>query len=183
MFDLTCSTNSEALDRRLESFQTSLADLSPALREIADDFREMVAEQFATQGSAGGTPWAPLAASTLRRRRGAGVGILYVTGALLRSLVEPGARAHIEEIDGGSISLGSSLPYALFHQTGTGRGFGQSVVSAPARRGDLPMRPVIVISGERSDAWVEIVRRHLEEKLLLSAKELGTAVQEVAERR
>lgn len=176
MFDLTCRTNSEALDQSLESFQASLADLSPALREIADDFREMVAEQFATQGRAGGTPWAELASSTLRRRRGAGAGILYLTGALFRSLVEPGARAHVEEIGGASLTLGSSLPYALFHQTGAGRGFGQTALGAPGRRGDLPMRPLIVISGERSDAWVEIVRQHLEEKLLLGEKELGTAV-------
>ncbi len=176
MFDLTCSTNSDALDRSLGSFQGSLADLSPALREIADDFREMVAEQFATQGSAGGTPWAELAPSTLRRRRSAGAGILYVTGALFRSLVEPGARAHVEEVGGGSLTLGSSLPYALFHQTGAGRGFGQPVLSGPARRGDLPMRPLIVISGERSDAWVEIIRQHLEENLVLGEKALGAAV-------
>ncbi len=175
MFDLTCTTNSGALDLSLESFQASLADLSPALREIADDFREMVAEQFATQGSAGGTSWAQLAPSTLRRRRSAGAGILYLTGALFRSLVEPGARAHVEEISGASLALGSSLPYALFHQTGAGRGFGQPALSMPARRGDLPMRPLIVISSERSEAWAEIVRQHLEETLLLGMKELGSA--------
>ncbi len=173
MLDLTCRVNLQALDRSLEAFQASLADLSPALRDIADDFREMVAEQFATQGRAGGTPWAELAPSTLRRRRGAG--ILYSTGALLRSLIEPGAHAHVEEISGDSLTLGSSLPYALFHQTGAGRGFGQPFLSPPARRGDLPMRPLVVLSGERSEAWVEIVRRHLESELLLSANELTTS--------
>jgi phage gpG-like protein len=172
MFDLTCRVNSEGLDRNLAAFHAALADFSPALRTIADDFREMVAEQFASEGRAGGTPWAELAPSTLRRRRRDGGGILYVTGALLRSLVEPGARGHIEEIDGESLVLGSALPYALFHQTGAGRGFGQPQLSSPTRRGDLPMRPLIVISGDRAEAWADIVRRRLEEELLLSTSEL-----------
>ena len=77
------SLNSENVDRALENFQASLADNSEALAAVADDLRRMIAKQFATEGAAAGTPWAPLAPSTLRKSRRARSGILNLTGALL----------------------------------------------------------------------------------------------------
>lgn len=158
MIEFTYAVNSEPVENALATFQESLAEQSPALRRIADDFRAMMARQFATEGWAEGTPWAERAPSTLRRRR-ASTSILYETGALLRSLTEPGAAGHVEELEGYSLTLGSRLPYARYHQTGTRR---------------MPARPLIVLSGARVERWTEIVRRSLEEKtLLLGAKELG----------
>lgn len=135
----------------------------------------MVAEQFASEGRAGGTPWAGLSPSALRRKRRAGSGILYETGALLASLRDPGAPDHVEERTGDSMVLGSRLPYALFHQTGTGWGFGRTQSAAGFRLGrGMPMRPILVVTGERSDAWVEMFRQALEERItLLGRKELG----------
>lgn len=159
MIEFSYAMNAESVEDALGAFQESLVDQAPALAQIADDFREMMARQFASQGSAEGTPWAPLAPSTLRRRR-TSPSILYATGALLRSLTEPGAAGHVEELEDQSLTLGSGLPYALYHQTGTRR---------------LPARPLIVLSGTRAERWTEIVRRGLEEKtLLLGAKELGS---------
>ncbi len=170
----TYDIDSEPVDRGLESFQSSLADNSPALALIADDFREMMAEQFATEGASGGTPWSPLAPSTLRSRRSGG-GILESTGALLASLADPDSADHVEEADSQSLTIGSSLPYALFHQTGAGRGFG--LTSIPSGRGlgrGLPMRPIVVLTDERSGSWVDMVGQGLEEKtLLLGGDELG----------
>src|SRR5438034_273641 len=110
----TYDINSESVEQALESFQNLLADNSPALKIIADDFREMIREQFASEGAAGGTPWAGLAPSTLRAPR-AGSGILNSTGALLASLTDPDSAGHIEETEVQSLSIGSRLPYALFH--------------------------------------------------------------------
>jgi phage gpG-like protein len=158
MIEFTYAVNSEPVENALATFQESLAEQSPALRRIADDFREMMAQQFASEGQAEGTPWAERAPSTLRRRR-AGTSILYETGALLRSLTEPGAAGHVEELEGYSLTLGSRLPYARYHQTGTRR---------------MPARPLIVLSGTRAERWTEIVRQEIEQKaLLLGAKELG----------
>jgi phage gpG-like protein len=158
MIEFTYTLNSEPVENALAGFQESLADQQPALAAIADDFREMIAQQFASEGRAEGTPWPPLAPATLRRRRGL-TPILYQTGALLRSLSEPGATGHVEEIEDYSLTLGSRLPYAVFHQTGTRR---------------LPARPIIVLSGARSERWTEIVRREIEQKaMLLGAKELA----------
>lgn len=170
----TYNVNSESVEQGLESFQNSLADNSPALKLIADDFREMVSEQFASEGAAGGTPWAELARSTLRSRRGSS-GILNSTGALLASLTDSDSEGHVEETDGQSLSIGSSVPYALFHQTGAGRGFGlASILSGRGLGRGLPTRPIIVLTEERSAGWVGMVGQGLREKaLVLSGKELG----------
>ena len=166
--------DSQPVNDGLEAFEISLADNSPALRLIADDFREMIAEQFATEGAAGGTPWAALAPSTLRGRR-SGSSILNSTGALLASLIDAGAAGHVEESDRQSITLGSRLPYAMFHQTGAGRGFGQSSITSGRGKGrGLPMRPLMVLSEERSGRWVKILGHGLAEKArVLRGSDLG----------
>ena len=178
MIKFTYDLNAAAVEKALQAFPAALADATPALRRIADDFREMLTQQFASQGRAEGTPWAALAPSTARRR-GPGATILYSTGALLRSLRDPGAPDHVEELAYQSLTLGSRLGYALYHQTGAGRGFGLTQLSAPAPSGTgrgraLPRRPIIVLSGARTERWVEMVRQQIEEKmLLLGGKELG----------
>ena len=139
----TATVNSEPVEQALRVFQASLAEQSPALTEIADDLRAMVTEQFASEGRAGGTPWAELAPSTARRRR-AGPSLLNVTGALLASLRDAGAPGHVEETAGQTLTLGSRLPYAIYHQTGTGTGYGQTFLPGHSKgqRG-MPMRPLI----------------------------------------
>lgn len=157
MNDFQVSINSDALDRSLADFQASLADESAALAAIADDLREMFARQFATEGAAGGTPWAPLAASTLRKRRGGG--ILVETGALRGSLVDEGAPGHVEESDGLQLLFGTDLPYAVFHQTGTRR---------------MPARPILAIPDDRAKAWLGVIQSQFEsEAPLLGKRELG----------
>jgi len=175
MIEFTFNFNPAPIDRALAAFQESLADYSPALRLIADDFREMISEQFASEGRAGGTPWAELAPSTLRRKPTGSSGILYSTGALLRSLRDSGAPGHVEELEAESLTLGSRLPYAQYHQTGTGWGVGRTESASAMRQGPgMPMRPLIVVSRQRSDVWAEMFQQALEGKaLLLSARELG----------
>jgi phage gpG-like protein len=157
MITFSYADNSEAVGKALDAFQDSLADNSPALREIADDFREMVAQQFASEGRAGGAPWAIRKSRGGARSRSAGWPLLVRTGTLRDSLTAPGA-AHIEEMDARSLTLGSRVPYAMFHQLGTRR---------------MPARPMIVLTDERRAEWTEIVRGTIEEKtVLLGAKEL-----------
>jgi len=170
----TYDLNSEPTELALDAFENSLADQSHALRLIADDFRDMIAGQFASEGASGGTAWAPLAPSTLRKR-GAGSTILDSSGALLASLTDPDSADHVEDSDGQSLAFGSSVPYALFHQTGAGRGLGEtSIPPGPGLGRGLPMRPIVVASDERSAAWVDMVAQSLEENtLVLGGSELG----------
>jgi len=170
MITFAYSDNSVAVEKSLAGFQAALADEASALGEVADDFREMVAEQFATEGRSEGTPWAS------RARRGGprgrpgqaqrhpargqaqGLPLLVRSGALRASLTRKGAAGSIEDIDGQTLSIGSRLPYAIFHQFGTRR---------------MPARPLIVLSDARSARWTEFVRRAIEEKThLLGAREL-----------
>lgn len=153
------SMNSDSLDHALADFQSSLAGDSPALAAIADDLREILAEQFSTEGAAGGSPWAPLAPSTLRKAHAARVGILQVTGALAASLVDKDAPGHVEECDGEQLLFGTGLPYAVFHQEGTRR---------------MPARPIVALAEESTARWLDAFRGGLEEKTtLLGASELG----------
>ncbi|MBZ5545368.1 MAG: phage virion morphogenesis protein [Acidobacteriia bacterium] len=173
MITFTYTDNSEAVDKALANFQSSLADQAPALQALADDFRAMIAEQFASEGRAEGTPWAPRKSP----RVGAGLAppsatlaspflsagqappLLVRTGALRDSLIGPSAPGHIEETDEASLTIGSRLPYAMFHQLGTRR---------------MPARPMIVLTDARAERWLQIVQQQINEKILaLGAKELG----------
>ena len=163
MIAFTYADNSQAVSQALESFQEALADNAPALAAVADDFREMLAQQFASEGRSGGTPW-PARVGAVReppsRKRAMQAAPLQVrTGALRDSLTTPGAAGGVEELDGGSLTLGTRLPYAMFHQLGTRR---------------MPARPLIVLSDERASKWTEIVRNAIQDRsTLLGAQELG----------
>ncbi len=173
MITFTYADNAEAVVKSLEGFEQALADQGPALREVADDFREVAAQQFATEGRAEGTPWAARAGT---RARGTGVSpvntrkmrvprrpartmqaspLLVRTGALRDSLTRKGAAAHVETIDSDGLAVGSRLAYAGFHQLGTRR---------------MPARPIIVLSGASGARWTEFVRRAIEQKALLLGK-------------
>ena len=168
MIAFTYSDNSEQISQALESFQAALTDNAPALREIADDFREMIAQQFASEGRAGGTPWAvrrggPRGRPGQGRRhsvqgQGQALPLLVRTGALRDSLIGLGA-GHVEEIDGRTLTLGTRVPYSMFHQLGTRF---------------MPARPIVVLTDARAQRWTEFVRGSMEEKgTLLGASELG----------
>jgi phage gpG-like protein len=174
MMRLDGSTNSQDVQKELEDFQASLGDFSGALTSIAEDFGQMVAEQFATQGESGGTGWADLAPSTRRRKRGGG-GILYDTGVLLRSLVDPEAPGHVETGGKLSLTIGTDLPYAMFHQTGAGWGLGQASLPPTPRHGHgVPMRPILVLTADHQKRWVGFVLRQIQsEARTLGLAELG----------
>jgi phage gpG-like protein len=174
MIQFDGSINSQTLENGLGRLQARLGDFSPSMGMIAEDFRQMAAEQFASAGAAGGTPWAPLAASTLRRKRGGG-GILEGSGALELSLTDPGSPDHQEAIDNLSLAIGTDLPYAMFHQTGAGWGLGQATPPPPPRRGHgVPMRPLLVLTPDRQERWVGFVFSEIQAEMrTLGAAELG----------
>ncbi len=172
MIAISGSINSTAVDDSLNVLQAQLSDLSPAMGLIAEDMREMEAAQFSSAGAGGGTPWAALAPSTVKRKRGRG-GILVDSGALLDSLTDPGSPEHVEAIDQLSLEFGTSLPYAGFQQTGAGWGFGEGTLPPAPRRGHgVPMRPLLVLTADREDKWVGFVARQIQSPFL-SGKELG----------
>jgi phage gpG-like protein len=102
--------------RRLDKNSLNMATVwRRAGSRIARDNRR----QFATRGAFQGTPWKPLAASTLRQKlRGGGRRqMLRKTDALFRSFT--GRPMDIEQIFAKEAHFGSSLQTAVWQQNGT----------------------------------------------------------------
>ena len=131
--------------RAFVNLRHEMMDWSPAFEIIAEDvLTPFVEQQFEKEGAAGGMRWADLAPATLEAREYPGRTILYQTGALLRSFVEKGGE-HEETITPKKLIWGSRVPYSLFHQTGTGKGFQQAsgVPTGPGTGRGMPMRKIL----------------------------------------
>jgi phage gpG-like protein len=159
MIEFRYSMQSQSLEPAIDSLREAASDPRGALEEVAADFRQMMTRQFETEGRAepAAAGWPPLSASTASRKKPRS-GLLVSSGALARSLAEPGAQGAVEIRDARSLTLGTRLPYAAFHQFGTRR---------------MPARPLIVLSAARAAKWTEIVRRGIERATVLGAEELG----------
>jgi phage gpG-like protein len=84
------------------------------IQRISEELRRRIREQFETEGAAYGDHWL----ERKRETRGSqGKPILFRTGRLKQSFLE--GPEHIEESDGQTLTFGSRVPYAIFHQLGT----------------------------------------------------------------
>jgi phage gpG-like protein len=91
---------------------------------------------------AAGAPWAPLAESTIRRRRNRDKGsirILRDTTTMQRSI------SHI--VTGGAVRVGTGVEYGKWHQGGTKR---------------MPARPFVGYDEEDEQTFFRVAIRHLE---------------------
>lgn len=123
----------DVVSRTLLRFADSVEDARPAFGAIMRIFEAAALRQFASEGAAGGEPWAPLAPSTLARKP-AGKGILENSGRLLNSLVaggSGGAGDSLRFLGRQEMRWGTSVPYAAFHQHGTSRMPRRRVVKLP----------------------------------------------------
>jgi phage gpG-like protein len=152
---------------------TELRDWSPAFRLIAHDVLEYYTlEMFRTAGRG---EWQTLAPSTFKRK--GNPAILRETGALEASFTEAGA-GHVEEITREKLIWGSLVPYALFHQTGTGKGFQKPAVAVgPGTGRGMPMRKILALT----DAMKRKMRSALVGRLAQLARQTGFAVAQAAD--
>jgi phage gpG-like protein len=84
-------------------------------QRISEELRQRIREQFLTEGAAYGQHWLERKRET---RSSQGKPLLFRTGRLQRSFQQEGPD-HIEESDGTTLTFGSRVPYAIFHQIGT----------------------------------------------------------------
>lgn len=135
------------VSRELLRFRDAAADMKPALEEIADDFLDIEERQFSSEGRYGSGGWAPLAPSTLagKVRRGYDTRILHERLRLRRSLTTRN-QDHIRKITSDSMFVGTSVPYAIYHQHGTSH---------------MPRRRPVELPARDRDNWVKILQRHL----------------------
>lgn len=116
------------LDREILRVGDRAVDAAPAFAAIADLWISETREQFNTQGRHGSGGWAPLSPATMMQKRGRfargeiqHLEILRATDRLRDSLVDRGSDDMVLDIQPGSLTYGTKVPYAGFHQTGTRR--------------------------------------------------------------
>jgi phage gpG-like protein len=144
------------VQQKFATYGADVKDLSVPFTEIADDLQADFTLNMATEGALFGGGWAPLAPSTIadRVRKGYGAGpILYRTGALANSLSGDNSGA-IKEVTPASVTVGTAVPYAGYHQTGTKK---------------MPMRRIIGLSWARRS----LIVRRLADYIRMLAAESG----------
>jgi phage gpG-like protein len=111
------------IERELLRIGDRAADASPAFDRIIDLWASETAQQFQSEGAHASGGWAPLAPSTLARKRTlfGGGRILHETGTLESSLTDRGDPNMIVQISRDEVAWGSRVGYEKFHQTGTSR--------------------------------------------------------------
>ena len=109
----------------------SIQNYRPAWPAITALYRQMMSEQFESQGARGGRRWVPLSPGYKRWKDivAPGMPILVLTGKMKASLIGKTSDT-IEQFRPASVTLGTRIRYAGYHQTGTRR---------------MPARPPIVL--------------------------------------
>jgi hypothetical protein len=80
------------IQRKMMRWTERAMDMRPAFGAVAEYLMRVEARQFDTEGAASGHPWAPLAASTKKRKEALGLRpeVLRATDALRDALTIPG---------------------------------------------------------------------------------------------
>jgi len=117
-------TGADEAAARLEAIAARLRDISPVMQVIAADTMTVIDDSFAGSRSPDGSAWAPLAPSTVARRRLGSSTPLVDTGRLRSSMF---ARANPR-----GLQFGTNVTYAAPHQIGASNG-------RPPRRAFLPV--------------------------------------------
>lgn len=135
--------------RAFEVASNEISDLSVPFSEMATEFYTSMTQVFSSEGSYEGRPrWATLSPAYARwkMKHFPGRKILERTGSLLVSLCVRGAMGNVTDITPNSLSLGTNISYAKYHQTGTSR---------------MPMRKIIELTQTQKTRWVQIIHGYL----------------------
>lgn len=121
----------------------SIQNYRPAWPDITAVYRQMMQEQFDRQGARGGGKWAPLSPAYKRWKETVAPGqpILVLGGRLKASMVGQTADT-IQDYRPLDVTLGTIVPYAKYHQTGTRK---------------MPARPPIVLRPRDIKAMTEVM--------------------------
>lgn len=123
------------MDRGIARFSDGLTDYRPIWPIIEDDFYAQEKAQFETEGKEGGEAWQQLAPEYAgwKELHYPGKPILQRTGDLVASLTSGTHPDSVRVRERKTLTLGSKLPYAIYHQS-------------PAPRKALPRRPAIMLT-------------------------------------
>lgn len=138
------------VERQLLRFSENLEAPGEQLEEIAVLLGEAVEKQFDTEGGHASGGWKALTEERVatKARLGLDPRILRATSALFDSLTRKYDPRHIERLSGSSLTFGSTVSYAIFHQS-----------SAP--RAKIPYRPPIALTEQDKRNMVKVLQRSL----------------------
>lgn len=140
---VSITVDDKQLQAALARLESSVLDMTPAMRKIAGTLAHVVEENLEAEGR---PRWKP----SQRASSESGV-TLQQTGRLASSIVT--------DYDASSVVIGSNAEYARIHQLGGKAGRGHSV--------ELPARPYLPVTAdgdlqpEASEAVLATVLRHL----------------------
>jgi len=111
----------EKLDYSIGAISDSIGDWREVWPEVELVFYRATLGQFRTEGQRGGDRWKPLSNAYRKWKevKYPGQPILVLTGRLRRSLTATGSEESIRVREPESLTLGTSTPYARYHQRGT----------------------------------------------------------------
>ncbi len=164
-------------DGAIVACNNAISNYKPVFEQIAPELAQFVLGQFYTEGDQGGVPWQKLADSTVKQR-GSEHPILVRGEGLLRESFTEGGADHLEEISETRMLWGSGKPYALFHQTGTGRGFKQDEMETmgPKVFDMLVKQRVEFAEGKRKAKDVQSERGMPRRRILKPTEEMQTQI-------
>ncbi len=142
----------------IQSLAGQIADWRGAWPGIAGHLITMLTEQFGGEGArATGTPWAPLSKQYAKRKQEQYPGrpILQASGRLWQSLVGR-TQDTVEEQEPLKLKFGSRLDYAVYLQSGTGKGLTRtsSVPTGPGTGRGMPQRVIFDLAGPDNGAAI-----------------------------
>lgn len=150
-FSITVS-GEEVLKRAFRNVEETVSDFTPEWKEVQAEFYEIEQDQFQSSGAKGASgKWAEVSEATEAFKiREFGTfallaGTLIATGKLYESLTRSTADS-VFESNPKDMAIGTSLPYAKFHQTGTRR---------------MPARKPIDLSDAQKDKLARRIRKSL----------------------
>lgn len=106
---------------RVDQFISDFRNIWPA---VIEEFYKIESEQFGSEGSQGASGHYAALSKPYERFKAIhfpGKPILQATGALKDSLTGPDALDSILRPEADQLTIGTGLPYAIWHQRGTGR--------------------------------------------------------------
>lgn len=134
----------------IETTGNRAQSLKPVLENVMDKILERNRRSYETRGATTGVYWAPLRGTTVKRKIAEGsktpMDPLRRFGALEKSLSQRGAPEQILDVTDDHLLLATTLQYAAYHVTGTGR---------------MPARPPLTIPAKHAAEYTEDIKDYI----------------------
>lgn len=150
---LNVVVDDSSVGKALEELIGRLGDLTTPLNDIAEYLHQSTDDRFRQKVAPDGSPWAPLSAVTLARKKG--TGILREKGTLQDTLRH--------QVTSTELAFGTDRPYGAVHQFGQKKGASGSSNGRPIPWGDIPARPYLGLSSDDETEVLLIIHDYLSE--------------------